>query len=208
MEQLELAGILMHPYVIDTNERERVLLFLALLSIGFAWAFNWLLTQAHLTVPWYMEAPSVFGIYGLLLAGFNQYAWRFTLLRAIQLVKTPYLGGKWNGHLVSSYHNHEKSQPVDVTIQQTWTRVCIEFDTGPEGSHSHSDLAGILIEHAGGPVLSYNYLNEPRSSTKTMHMHRGTAILNIRHNFLEGQYFSGRDRMNYGSIRLNRMSDG
>jgi len=45
------------------------------------------------------------------------------------------------------------------------------------------------------------------NATKTMHSHKGTAILNIKVDLeskMAGQYYSGRDRMNFGSIKFTR----
>ena len=195
----------MHPYAVDTDERQRVFIFLALVSVGLAWLSNWVLTTFHVTIPWYLEAPSVLSIYGILVWGFNQFVWRWRIFRFVQLVKTPDLSGAWEGYIESSFYHYQQRQHVTVKIQQTWTKMCIEFDTGKMGSRSHSQIAGILMDYPGGPLLSYNYLNEPQASaTETMQTHRGTTVLNIRNNHLEGQYYSGRGRMSLGNIELRR----
>ena len=196
----------MHPYAIDTNERQYVFFFLAVVSVGIAWLSNWVLTNLQVTIPWYGEAPSVLTAYGLLVWSFDKYAWRWRFIRLLRLVRTPDLSGDWEGHIESSFHNYERKQHVKVTIEQTWTKICIALDTGSTGSQSHSETAGILIEYPGRPVLTYNYLNEPRAvSTETMHTHRGTAILSVRGDHLDGQYYSGRGRTNHGSIELRRV---
>jgi hypothetical protein len=56
-------------------------------------------------------------------------------------------------------------------------------------------------------LLTYEYLNEPRTAAAvTMHMHRGVTRLRVedKGRVLDGDYFSGRDRQNYGAIRLER----
>ena len=60
-------------------------------------------------------------------------------------------------------------------------------------------------------ILTYEYHNEPLpGATGTMHAHRGSATLRLAENgnALEGEYFSGRDRANYGAIHLRRAKDG
>jgi predicted pore-forming effector associated with SMODS systems len=55
--------------------------------------------------------------------------------------------------------------------------------------------------------VSYQYTNEPVVSARsTMHTHRGTATLVLKNGglILEGEYYSGRDRQNIGTIRLEK----
>jgi hypothetical protein len=58
-------------------------------------------------------------------------------------------------------------------------------------------------------MLSYEYINEPRvSATASMHMHRGTGrfVLSGGGNVLEGEYYSGRDRQTFGTVRLEKVA--
>ncbi len=62
-------------------------------------------------------------------------------------------------------------------------------------------------------MLSYEYLNEPKAATSalTMHTHRGTARLTVavvdNPRILDEEYYTGRDRQMYGSLRLERCFD-
>ena len=54
-------------------------------------------------------------------------------------------------------------------------------------------------------IVIYDYLNEPnQDAVDTMHIHRGTGRLLLIDDRLEGDYYTGRDRRNTGTIRLQR----
>ncbi len=198
----------MHPYATDSQERLHILFLLAALSILVAWLFSQLITAAQVTIPWWVDAPSVMGLYGIFYFLFNQFVWRFSLWAKMGLVKVPSFEGHWTGFLASNYDSHEMRHNVRVTIQQHWTNLCITFET--ESSKSHSVVAAILTADPFGQVLVYEYMNEPRSDAKfTMHTHRGTARLRYRkenhREFLEGEYYTGRDRQTYGTLSLEKL---
>jgi len=57
--------------------------------------------------------------------------------------------------------------------------------------------------------LVYEYANDPRpDATVTMHAHRGLAFLrlSVDGKQMQGDYYTGRDRANYGSMQLRRLS--
>jgi len=61
----------MHGYSTDSSERRIVPLLLALLAIALAWATSKFLAAAHLSVPWWADAPSSMAFYGALYALFD-----------------------------------------------------------------------------------------------------------------------------------------
>ncbi len=64
-----------------------------------------------------------------------------------------------------------------------------------------------MIEASGDTLLIYDYWSEPKAAaTATLHATRGTAYLNGTKNHLEGQYYTGRDRQNYGNLSLDKIS--
>jgi len=68
---------------------------------------------------------------------------------------------------------------------------------------SHSESASIVINAPEGKYLNYQYINDPKSNAvETMSTHRGTArlIFDEKKNTLEGEYYSGRGRQNFGSL--------
>lgn len=193
----------MHPYATDSTERQHILLALATLSIIAAWLLSATLTAYQLTVPWWIDAPSVVGFYSLLYALFNHILWRFPLLRRLHMINVPDLSGDWRGSISSSFDEHSEKLPVLLKITQTWTHIAIHLKA--DSSQSHSFTATISVRN-GSPTLSYLYLNEPKANAhEHMHAHRGTAwVILLDDHKLEGEYYSGRDRQNYGTITVKR----
>lgn len=191
----------MHQYSIDTTERSTVPLFIAVAAILAAWGLSAALDAFGLTVPWWFDAPSVMGFYALFYSLFDNYIWRWSFLRLIRVVKAPIIGGEWTGSCVSSFNN--TTHDVSLSIKQTWTTIQIVL-TAPS-SQSHSLVAAIVMETPGGPTLNYQYQSEPRSgSHEGMHIHYGTTRLSVKQDLLEGEYYSGRDRQNTGTLSLQR----
>jgi len=194
----------MHPYSIDTEERKYILLFLAITSIVLSWGFYKLLDYYEITLPWWIESPSILFFYGLFFVIFDKWAWK--ILKKIGLVKTPNFNGEWNGHLKSSFDKHSSGIKATLQIFQTWTRIKIFLST--EHSASHSESASIIVNTPEGTYLNYLYINEPRANAlNTMSIHRGTTrLLFIRNeNTLVGEYYSGRDRQMFGSLSFKRL---
>lgn len=195
----------MHPYATDSNERKRIPLILAGLSVIFAWILNKILSYCSVSVPWWIDTPSVFGFYGVLYSATDKWLWRWQIFRKVALFKVPDLIGQWSGYVSSSFDDHATRNDVQVTISQTWTRIGITLYT--ETSQSYSLIGSVLIGQQGEPVLTYEYINEPKpEAPNTMHTHRGMARLLVREagKVLEGEYYSGRDRQNYGILHLER----
>ena len=195
----------MHAYSVDTNERKNILLILAVISIVFAWGLYKILSSYQIALPWWAESPSVLFFYGLLFVIFDKWLWQY--FKKINFVKTPNLNGVWSGSLKSSFNNHSSEVKATLIIFQTWTRIKILLTT--DQSSSHSETASIVIDVPEGEHLSYQYINEPKpNAVKTMSIHRGTVrlLFNEKKNSLEGEYYSGRDRQNFGSLYFERKS--
>ncbi len=195
----------MHPFSIDTQERKNVIVVIALLCIPLSWLFNNLLKLLGVENVWWISTPSILGMVGVLYKIFDGLIWRIGLLRTLGIIKTPDLNGDWNGLVATSFDDHADQHAVKVKIQQTWTKISIFLESAQ--SESHSLTASILTRQPGGTSINYEYKNEPKSSAKnTMHAHRGSAVLKLKNNNeLEGEYYTGRDRNNFGSIRLKKI---
>ena len=195
----------MHPYTTDCDKARFIHLALVVLSIGFAFSLKSLQALGILQVPWWIDTPSVLGFYGLFYKLFDKYLWRIPLLRKFGLLKIPNLNGAWKGYVTSSFDEHSTKHEATLEINQTWRKLGIQFKTGSSVSNSLS--ASILTEKLNEVVLSYEYLNEPRSNAKyTMHMHRGTAWLILKNDgkTLEGEYYTGRGRQTHGAVSFER----
>ena len=190
----------MHAYATDTEDRKKVTAGLAVLSVAVAAGLGGLVEELPLAVT----APSPFLVFGGLYALVNRFAWRWRLVQRVGLVRTPDLSGKWEGTLHSSYDYHGTPHPVRVSIEQTWSRICVRFSTA--SSRSHSVAATVLREGPLGVTIIYVYKNEPLADAiDPMHPHSGTACLSLTdEGELVGDYYSGRGRKNHGHLALTR----
>lgn len=117
--------------------------------------------------------------------------------------------GKW----------HRRQPPPTVmsrweaaaTIAQTWSELSVFLET--ESSSSASRSGSILINQDGGlPTLTYEYLNTPKPGARqTMQIHRGLVRSVVKEEkgmlILDGEYYTHpRDRGNFGTMRLERLS--
>lgn len=197
----------MHPYATNLKGQSTVLLCIAILSIIIAHAWAGLLQVWQISIPWWVETPSILGLYWLMFAAIDQWIWKWRFLRRIKLVQSPNLSGRWEGNLVSSFDEHETQTRAILHVSQTWTKMSILLET--DYSISKSQIADITIDAHGKARLSYVYTNFPKPEAPlTMEGHRGTAFHVYQANedteSLNGEYFSGRGRQNYGAMRLSR----
>jgi hypothetical protein len=195
----------MHGYSTDSSERRIVPLLLALLAIALAWATSKILAATHLSVPWWMDAPSSMAFYGALYALFDKYLWKKSFVRKLGLARIPNLTGRWRGYLVTSFDGHTKQRDLMIHIFQSWTQIVVYLTTAT--SMSRSCTAVIQIDDPEGVSLVYQYENQPlANATRTMHMHYGTAMLRISNGCcLAGDYYAGRDRQTFGWICCKRL---
>ncbi|MDN6842637.1 MAG: hypothetical protein L0L94_09925, partial [Staphylococcus equorum] len=145
------------------------------------------------------------GIFGILYALFNNYIWKWNFLKGI--VKIPNLNGVWKGEFQSSYHNFNKSLPVVLIIEQTWSKICItgEFNH----SKSSSNTASLKINDGGGVKLLYSYYNDkiPQYHEMGTSNHKGYANLEIKRDSMEGNYFNDpTNNENFGKMKLLKKS--
>src|SRR5258705_11166727 len=194
----------MHGYSTDSSERRIVPLSLALLAIALAWVTSKSLATAHLSLPWWADAPSSMAFYGVLYTLFDRYLWRSSLVHRLGLVRIPNLAGRWHGYLISSFDGHAKRHDLMINIFQSWTQITVFLTTAT--SMSRSSAAMIQVEDPEGVALIYQYQNQPLADAiRTMHMHYGTAMLRVSDDgCLAGDYYAGRDRRTFGRICCRR----
>jgi len=200
----------MHPYSTDLNERKFIPLILSVISIIFAWVLNKLLLNnwLNLNCIWWLEAPSVIGFYTLLYTFFNNKLWSCKFFHKIGLIKIPNLNGVWHGAIISSFDEHSNKTEATLDIIQSWSQFQINVNTSD--SESRSVSASILTLESDKLEICYQYINVPKAhAVNTMHIHRGSAnmIYNPKVHSLEGEYFSGRDRQNYGKLIFSQVTD-
>lgn len=189
-----------HPYSINLRERQVVYFVLAFFSFGLSLLVGLGFAALRWSPPTWLDVPGAFTIFGFLSWWFDHQVWRWPLIRKLG-VKTPILEGSWSGATRSSFDDFDRRYPVRMIIQQTWTEISISVET--DRSRSYSMTASIEV----GPesILVYSFTNLPQvGATGTMHSHVGTAILRILPDEMVGEYYSGRDRQNIGTIELGR----
>lgn len=190
----------MHYYASDSAFRGANAFFaLAVVATLLAYGLSATLSALKVTPPWWMEIPSVLGVYGLVVAVYDHALWRL-------LSNIPVLSGTWVGKISSSFDGEKETRCV-ARILQSWTRISVELET--DQSLSRTTMAALFQGIAGESGLNYEYLSEPKAlATDTMQAHRGTAHLRISDgcNKLTGSYYTGRGRGTVGEISLTRIS--
>ena len=168
----------MHPYATDSNERKTIPFVLAGLALAAAWGLSWLLRALNITIPWWLDAPSAFAFYVFLYGLFERKLWRLPILRKLGVIQVPHLEGRWEGHITTSFDEHATRHNVEVQIDQSWAELMVRLNG--KDSKSHSLTASLSTVGPEGPILSYQYRNEPLPSAKeTMQIHYGTARLTL-----------------------------
>lgn len=201
---LEQLAVSMHQYTTDSSERKFIPFVIAVAGILAAWGLNRVFQVVHIIPPWWFDAPAAFGFYELFYNIFNRWGWRWSIFRKIGLVRIPDLKGEWKGHLTSSFDKHGTEYEATIEIYQNWREISITLET--PHSKSRSIIAAITINNPSEVILGYEYLNEPKANAiDGMHAHRGTVHLTLAKTknrvFLNGDYYSGRDRQNYGDLK-------
>lgn len=195
----------MHPYSTDSDERIKMPFYFATAGILSALLLSKLLVFMRWSVPWWLDAPAVMGFYGFYYTFFDNVAWNWC--RKIKLIKVPNLNGSWEGYVLSSFDGHTEEKPAKLEIKQSWTKISIVFKNGTSRSKSISSSITVNNE-AEGVILSYEYQNEPNyDAIETMQIHRGFTRLVISRNGeeLDGQYFTGRGRLSYGTMKFRKL---
>ena len=192
-----------HYYTSDHSERRMVHVYLATVGILSSYGLFWCTQELSIPIPWWFDAPAIFGFYGLLYLIFSKYLWKITFSRRLMMIETPDWNGDYSGFLKSSYDNFTKEYPFKLKICQDWDKIQITTSTGT--STSQSATASFIIHDCVVPTLSYTYLNEPQAeSIQTMNIHLGQAKISLEGDTLKGEYFNGRGRSTWGYFELKR----
>lgn len=196
----------MHPYQIDEEVRIRVFVVSAFFSVGAAFIFNLAIKHLPFSLPWWMEIPSVLGFFGLFVWLFDNYGWKIKFVQHMGWFHIPNLNGVWDAEIKSSHVGFDRSIQARVVIRQTASKICIALET--DTSLSHSIHAALLrTERLNKFEITYNYINNPKAdSLSSMSIHHGTVWLQISESgqILDGEYYSGRGRQNFGRLVFKR----
>lgn len=196
---------------INGNNYKQFTVFILLLvgiSAAIVYAISYALTQYGVVVPFYIQAPSIPGVYAFLFLLFDRILWKkIKLFKKLGIIIADDLNGKWVGTLKSSYDNFATDIEAQLIIEQTATRIkiCGTFNKSKSVS-IHENFGRSEIDNR--VALFYFFRNEPAyDATQTMAMHEGSAKLTYspENDSLTGYYYSGRDRNNFGTIEVRRV---
>jgi hypothetical protein len=198
----------MHEYSADNRKQERVIYFIAILSIFITPFANYLLSilidffNDYIAISYTITTFVVFTILYFL---FNKILWRYFYW----ILKIPNLNGVWSckGH---SYKYTNSSTEYDweseITIKQDWDKIGITQKTKESESFSTSIIGGIKIEDNDEVLLSYVYTNIPRNNTPELARHEGLVKLRFDKELrsASGDYFNDKSRQTYGTMQLSK----
>jgi hypothetical protein len=149
----------------------------------------------------------------------SRWLWRVDALAGV-LGSPPALSGRWEGYLYTSSdeYNEDEVLAVDqlgydlakmeitMRIDQTWDAIGVYFD-GPESDSDSTGATFVLdADSDEAATLTYNYENDGDDLSDLEH-HVGTTMLeyNPKSDTLEGTYYTGPNRGNYGLIKVERV---
>lgn len=142
---------------------------------------------------------------------FDNWAWKWKAWTFMSVVDYPNIGGEYKGRFISSYKDENGNAvtgEVNLSIKQTASKVIVN------GKFNQSESVSIqsffaFNDYKGKPCLYYFYKSKPnKNAAETMHAHEGSAVLcyDNQTKVLSGEYYSGRDRNNYGDLELTMIS--
>jgi hypothetical protein len=197
----------MHEYVIEGKGREKLLFWLAFISIGLTPFINLGLNHIFSQFRNYIEivyTVTSLTIFSFFFGCFNKFIWRIMT----KILNIPDLNGVWNckGHSFNSKTENEFDWDSLIEIKQTWSKIAIYQKTKDSDSHSVSVIGSIKTEENGEVLLSYVYENTPRSNTPDLLKHRGLVALrfNKYRTKASGDYFNDQNRCTYGTMELTK----
>lgn len=195
----------MHSYASDSVDRKIAPWVIAIISILVAYLYFIISRVFEFSLPWWCETPTIMFVYGLLHFAYDRKVWKWKN-SSLSLSYIPDCNGTWYGELHSSHDGGTKVESM-LIIHQTWSKMVIELRT--DSSVSYSRMASFNVTPGTSDGLIYEYTNDPHAdATETMHAHRGFAFLKLSNDrkYLEGDYYSGRDRSNFGTMKLHFIS--
>lgn len=140
-------------------------------------------------------------ISNVLLYVYSKWLWKRKYL--LKLLPFPYLGGTWEGKIISTYKG-STSRDIKVKIKHELFGSYLTLYSNESKSLSKS-FSFNIDKQRGIKQIIYTYQNDPNAKVrKHSEIHYGTAVLDIDDSgiSLEGNYWT--DRNTTGIIRLNK----
>lgn len=195
---------------INENNYKRFTIFILILvgiSTLITYTISGILEKNGVRIPWYIETPSIPGIYALLFWIFDKYLWKYNFFKKIGIIIADDLSGEWEGFSISSYDNQDNKIKTKIIIEQSATKIKVYGLFNQSKSVSiHENFGYSEIDNK--VALYYFFRNEPSyNAVETMAIHEGSVKLlhDSKNKVLCGYYFSGRNRNNYGTIEVRKI---
>ena len=177
-----------------------LLTFLILAADDLAKQLGW----NHNVPPLVLSLAGAGVVYGLLYWLFDKYVWKLPVID--RLLRVPNLAGRWrcDGQTLNEDRSVKYTWQGEVTIIQSWDRLRVRLQTGQSSSNS---ISAAIIHDQGGPILMYNYQNEPRVEERDLAPHRGFVEFTFGSDLrtARGEYFNGQGRFTFGVMNLTRL---
>ena len=194
----------MHSYASDSNDRRIAPWVIAGVAVLVALLYSTVVAWRKWEVPWWLETPTIMSVYGIVYRLYDRHGWKWRL-RGFRFSEIPDYSGSWFGELNSNHGEGTKIHGM-IHVHQTWTDLCVEFES--QTSRSYSVMAAANVTPGPTAGLTFQYTNAPRhGAIETMNAHVGLNHLRLLPDgkTLEGDYFSGRGRQTFGSMKLVRI---
>lgn len=163
----------MHSYASDSPDRSVAPWVIAGIAVCIAYLYANVSALLRFSMPWWMESPSILGVYGMLHWLYDRHLWKRTVF-GVRLSQIPNCNGTWYGSIDSSHNGGTKKEGM-LTIHQTWSKILIEFKSST--SESLSRMASFNVCPGVSHGLIYEYTNDPKiNSEADMHSQSRTII--------------------------------
>lgn len=214
----------MQEYIIDENYRNKVveiLIFLAVIIAGLIrYSVNGDFLNSILSQLFGDEMKKIIDLLGVvpnflsvpfwyyvLWSLFDKYLWKCKLIQRFHNV--PYIEGIWKGELKSSY-DLSKTYNMQLEIKQTWSH--IHFTAIFDKSSSESNIAAILSNETGDPVIYFGFQNRSRDRNAHEQIYDGYNRIELKGDTMYGSYSNnrpsneqGKSDGNCGNFKLSKI---
>jgi len=186
-------------YSVDGRGRAETYVTLAVVALALAYLSRRIVVASHVEVPWWFDAPSFAGFYGIVHVVYDRWLWRVRAL-GVRLSEIPDFSGRWQGSIrAHAAEGGFVEIAIVVTISQTWSRVAVHGRTA-DGT-TRSRIAGVRVAEE---ELRYEY--EAHTTIERVH-HFGFSMQHrVDDDTLEGFYYNFEGETTHGWVSLHRAS--
>ncbi|PCI09710.1 hypothetical protein COB72_05600 [bacterium] len=195
----------MHPYAQNSPHQPKLIALIAIFSVALASLLGFISAQLTETTGITVGSISTLAIFSMLWWLFDKKLWKCELTRKLLLV--PDLNGTWHCAGKTLRKNGESVEwdwNATIQIVQSWSKMRVVLKASQSGSTSIA--ASLYHEPGQGYRLIYHYDNDPNPDEADLARHTGLVNILFSEDIqsADGKYFTDKDRMTFGSMRLTR----